>query len=429
LSFLAAEQKRKLTEMKTISYGARNLLDFCRTVTKIARILWNAGEDVDTREFVILVVSRLPVAYRSRLTDALRLKKYKGLEATLEELRQIALTERANEKMIETYASKEQEKKKDEKKKHDKKKDEKGKDEKKNGWQKKDKGSAVNSYTTTTQLPTGGQLSSEKNCYECGGQHDLADCTRFQSLPLNERLRKAKDVFVHIYFRCLKKHRRGQCEFTPECPVEGKKCRYTHHALLHGTVAAKPEKKKEEIVAATTDVSVLSSQAGEQSLRLVKLYVRACDGNKKTICHVTALLDSGSSTTILREEVARQLGARLNFKDIAVTTLHGTNTEKMASLKLQVSPNCKEWHDVNQAKMSTKFRFGDTQLQWSDYVRQDPVFKGVDVGDYNYNNIDLLSAGMSSCSSYHCTAKKTSGWTRTVSLPSTRSWGGPSQGH
>jgi hypothetical protein len=88
--------------MKTINYGARNLLDFCCMVNKITRILWEAGEDVDTREFVSLVVSRLPVAYRSRLTDALRLKKYKGLEATLEELRQIAFTERANEKMIET---------------------------------------------------------------------------------------------------------------------------------------------------------------------------------------------------------------------------------------------------------------------------------------------------------------------------------------
>jgi hypothetical protein len=39
VSFLAAEQKRKLTETKTINYGARYLLDFCRTVTKIARIL------------------------------------------------------------------------------------------------------------------------------------------------------------------------------------------------------------------------------------------------------------------------------------------------------------------------------------------------------------------------------------------------------
>jgi hypothetical protein len=69
----------------------------------------------------------------------------------------------------------------------------------------------------------------------------------------------------------------------------------------------------------------------------------------------------------------------------------------MASLKLQVSPNCKEWHDIKQAKTSTKFRFGDTQLHWSDYVKQDPVFKGVDVGDYNYDidslvgrNVELL---------------------------------------
>jgi hypothetical protein len=114
VSYLAAEQKRKLTEMKTINYGASNLLDLCRTVNKIARILWEAGEDVDTREFVSLVVSRLPVAYCSRLTDALRLKKYKGLEATLEELKQIALTKQANKKM-ETYTSKEP--KKDEKKK------------------------------------------------------------------------------------------------------------------------------------------------------------------------------------------------------------------------------------------------------------------------------------------------------------------------
>jgi hypothetical protein len=155
VSFLAAKQKRKLTEMKMINYGARNLLDFCRTVTKIARILWEAGEDVDTREFVSLVVSCLPVAYRSRLTEALRLKKYKGLEATLEELRQIVLTEQANEKMMETYASKEP--KKDEKKKT---KERKTRKEKKNDWQKRDKGSTVNSFTTTTQPPTGGQQSN-----------------------------------------------------------------------------------------------------------------------------------------------------------------------------------------------------------------------------------------------------------------------------
>jgi hypothetical protein len=95
-------------------------------------------------------------------------------------------------------------------------------------------------------------------------------------------------------------------------------------------------------------------------------------------------------TTILREEVSCQLGTRLNFEDVAVTTLHGTNTEKMASVKLQVIPDCKQWHNVDQATTSSKFRFGDMKLRWSDYVKQDPIFKGVDIGDYNYNDIDLL---------------------------------------
>jgi hypothetical protein len=152
-------------------------------------------------------------------------------------------------------------------------------------------------------------------------------------------------------------------------------------------VAAK--RKKEVVVATATDVTVLTKATGEQSLRLVKLYVQACNGNK-TICHVMALLDSGSSTMILRKEVARQLGTKLNFKEVTVTTLHGTNAEKMASVKLQVSPDCKQWHNVYQAKTSSKFCFGDTQLRWLDYIKQDPIFKGVDVGDYNYNDIDLL---------------------------------------
>jgi hypothetical protein len=121
-----------------------------------------------------------------------------------------------------------------------------------------------------------------------------------------------------------------------------------------------------------------------------KLYVRACDRNKKTICHVTALLNSGYSTTILHKEFAHQLGTRLNFEEGALTKLHGTKTTKMASFWLQVSPGCKHWHNVDQTKTPSKFCFGDTQLRCSDYVKQDPIFKGLDVGDYNDKVIDLL---------------------------------------
>ncbi len=61
-----------------------------------------------------------------------------------------------------------------------------------------------------------------------------------------------------------------------------KGCPYSHNELLHGAVAAKP--KKEEDVATATDVTVLTGAMGEQSLCPLKLYVRACDGNKKISC-------------------------------------------------------------------------------------------------------------------------------------------------
>jgi hypothetical protein len=86
------------------------------------------------------------------------------------------------------------------------------------------------------------------------------------------------------------------------------------------------QKYRRKMKKSTIDISGWTSQAGEQLLHLVKLYVRACNGNKKTICHMTALLVSGTLTTILQEEVARQLGTRLNFGDVAVITLHGANT-------------------------------------------------------------------------------------------------------
>ncbi len=314
---LAVLQKQKIAKHPTVGFGADNLLDFYDLVEQTYSVLVKTKRLGEEKEFIGLVLTCLPRTYQNRINDALdRRSSVKLLLKAMERL----VDRQKDTEWPQEVLGVEKTQKKDEKKN----KDEKKKDKKKNDWQKKDKGSTVNSFTTTTQPPTGGQSSSQKNCQECGGQNDLSDCNQFKAIPVNERLSKAKDVFVPICLRCLKKGGRGQCEFTPECPVEGRKCRYNHNVLLHGAVAAKPEKKKEEVVTPTTDVTALTSQAGEQSLRLVKLYVKAYDGDKRTICHMTALLDSGSLTTILQEEVARQLGARLNFEDVAVTTLHGT---------------------------------------------------------------------------------------------------------
>ncbi len=155
------------------------------------------------------------------------------------------------------------------------------------------------------------------------------------------------------------------------------------------------EKKTENVsttvvTTASNDVTVMTREAGEQSLRLLKLFVRSTDGDQNSIRHVTALLNGSSSTTTLQEEVACKLGAKLKLENVNVTSIHSMNTEKMATVKLQISPDCKRWYNVEHAKTTARFRFSDTQLCWADYVKSDPFFNGVNVDDYNYKDIDLL---------------------------------------
>jgi hypothetical protein len=45
------------------------------------------------------------------------------------------------------------------------------------------------------------------------------------------------------------------------------------------------------------------------------------------------------------------------------------NTEKMASVKLQISPDYKRWYDVVHAKTTARFHFSNTQLCWADFAR------------------------------------------------------------
>ncbi len=157
----------------------------------------------------------------------------------------------------------------------------------------------------------------------------------------------------------MKKHGKGQCEFPAKCEVDGDNCRCAHNKLLHGAVTRRTEKKTENVsttvvMTASNDLTVMTREAGEQSLRLLKLFVRATDGDQNSIRHITALLDGSSSTTILREEVARKLGAKLKLENVDVTSIHGMNTKKMATIKLQISPDCKRWHDVKHAKTTAR---------------------------------------------------------------------------
>jgi hypothetical protein len=50
-------------------------------------------------------------------------------------------------------------------------------------------------------------------------------------------------------------------------------------------------------------------------------------------------------------------------------------TKKIATGKLQISPDCKRWYDIEHAKTTARFHFNDTQLCWTDYGKSNPFFK------------------------------------------------------
>ncbi len=150
------------------------------------RILEDAGQDVETKDFVSLIVSRLPQAWW---------KRKPGLDSTMKELQEIALSERANKKITETCAAKKG--KKDESKK-------KGDNKKGDGKRKPEKKSSINSFAANAQQPEV-QKCSEQKCPECNSiKHSLGDCQQFLNLQKDERLLTAKKYRVH--FRCLHQH-------------------------------------------------------------------------------------------------------------------------------------------------------------------------------------------------------------------------------
>ncbi len=78
------------------------------------------------------------------------------------------------------------------------------------------------------------------------------------------------------------------------------------------------------------------------------------------------------------------------MNNVTVSTISGPDQRKMATLELEVSPDGQTWHKVPEALTMKNFSFGDTKLQWSEYVKKDPVFEGVIVDDYDYEEIDLF---------------------------------------
>ena len=60
------------------------------------------------------------------------------------------------------------------------------------------------------------------------------------------------------------------------------------------------------------------------------------------IAQVTALLDRGSAVTIVRKQVAHQLGTELKLEEVSLQTMNGVAKQVMGSIHLQIRPRLRD---------------------------------------------------------------------------------------
>ncbi|KAF9809777.1 hypothetical protein SFRURICE_000258 [Spodoptera frugiperda] len=150
------------------------------------------------------------------------------------------------------------------------------------------------------------QKTSSERCPACKQHgHKLPDCSKYKQLDIDKRWNIAKSN--NMCFRCLRsKHRRNMCR-APTCDV--KECNMKHHKLLHkernvNTAAPAPP-------AMTTHESVTSARetTSPHNRRAYLKIVPVTLSGPHARLHTYALLDDGSTVTLLDASAADILGA------------------------------------------------------------------------------------------------------------------------
>ena len=165
------------------------------------------------------------------------------------------------------------------------------------------------------------QERSKKKCLYCSEEHHVSRCPEFLRFNTYDRLR-----FItknSACFNCLNKgHDSKSCRFPKSCKLPD--CRRKHHAVLH------PDQEEEAI--SNTAQAIAKRRVG---LGVIKIFTKTAFGRKEKI---NVLIDEGSDTTLIREDLVKKLGLKGMEKPMILKGVGGASqrlASKEVSLNLQ----------------------------------------------------------------------------------------------
>lgn len=179
--------------------------------------------------------------------------------------------------------------------------------------------------------------NNKKECIYCKKQHNIKSCSAYKLLSVDDRWRWLREA--RVCYRCLKpnRHMWKTCK-TPCCGVDG--CKFKHHPLLHGiqypqnndilqTTEQNNVSENKVIISNTMQQSNIdfNSQCSRALLKIVPVTVSGPTGTRD----VYALLDDGSTATLIEASVAAAIGATGPIQNITVNGVGGLSTNASIS--------------------------------------------------------------------------------------------------
>ena len=166
-------------------------------------------------------------------------------------------------------------------------------------------------------------VAKEIVCLNCKGSHYLSKCDVFLKMSVNDRWSFVKSN--RLCFSCLRKgHNLTQCNRKKNCNVDG--CKKSHHETLH----LKESRNHEQ-------VNLMQPKCGgvKSTKLLFKLLPIELRGPNNKIIQSYAFLDEGSSTTLIEETLACQLGVNTKKQSLTLQWFEGKSTDVL-SMSMEV---------------------------------------------------------------------------------------------
>ncbi|XP_053968703.1 uncharacterized protein LOC128870124 [Anastrepha ludens] len=140
---------------------------------------------------------------------------------------------------------------------------------------------------------TNSATSSQPYCLQCSGDHRLEKCKQFCDLSTNDRWCFVRDNKLCI--RCFRKHFLNNCPLHSRCDIDG--CTKPHYVLLHSNYSVNPSHK-----------AAVMLHKEEQATKTLLRYVPVILYGKSSCIKTYALIDEGSTCTLLKKHIAEELG-------------------------------------------------------------------------------------------------------------------------